>query len=301
MTQAITEPAAAASRVDALGELHARWPDGKLGQLYIGGEWCAAQDGGTFEVRDPTTGKLIASVSDARTRDAERAVASASAALREWSSLPGEERGAALDRLAALILEEQHELAETITLENGKPLFEALAEVNSAARTVKWYAGEAARIHGEYWPEARRDRRYVVLKQPIGVVGAITPWNYPFFMPVLKVAPALAAGCTVVLKPAEETPLGGLELARLAERAGVPPGAVNVVTTAEPEPVGRVLLESPAVRALTFTGSRAVGKALMRAGAERLVRMLLELGGHAPCLVRRWVTSFMGFGCEVMG
>ena len=284
MTQATTEPAHEL-RSQALDELHERWPEGQLGQLYIGGEWRPAQWSATFDVHDPATGAVVAAVADAGAPDAADAVGAASAAFPEWSALTGEERGSALERLSALIFEQQHALARTITLENGKTVPEALAEVISAARAVKWYAGEAARIHGEYWGEARRDRRYMVLKQPIGVVGAITPWNFPFSMPILKVAPALAAGCTVVFKPAEETPLSGLEIARLAAQAGLIPGALNVVTTADPAPVGAVMFESSAVQAVTFTGSRAVGKELMRAGSERVVRMLLELGGHAPCLV----------------
>jgi succinate-semialdehyde dehydrogenase/glutarate-semialdehyde dehydrogenase len=284
MTQTIEAPGQEI-RARTLDELHARWGDARIGQLYIGGEWRPAASGATFEVHDPATGEVVADVADAGATDAVDAVAAAEAAFPEWSSRLGEERGEVLDRLAALIIEHQHELARTITLENGKTVPEALAEITGAIRWVKWYAGEAARIHGEYWGEARRDRRYIVLKQPIGVVGAIAPWNFPFSMPIVKVAPALAAGCTVVLKPAEETPLTSLEIARLAELAGLPAGALNVVTTADPAPVGTAILESPAVRAITFTGSRAVGSELMRAGSERLLRMLLELGGHAPCLV----------------
>lgn len=284
MAGAIAAPAQEL-RAQALDELHERWPEGRQGQLYIGGEWRPAQSAATFDVHDPATGQVVACTADAGGADADEAVAAADRAFPEWSSLTGEERGAALERLAAVIGEQQHELARTVTLENGKTVPEALAEVTNAARWVKWYAGEAARVHGEYWGEARPDRRYVVLKQPIGVVAAIAPWNFPFSMPIAKVVPPLAAGCTVVLKPAEETPLSGLEIARLAEQAGVMPGALNVVTTADPEPVGTAMLDNPAVRALTFTGSRAVGKTLMAAGSERLVRTLLELGGHAPCLV----------------
>jgi succinate-semialdehyde dehydrogenase/glutarate-semialdehyde dehydrogenase len=242
--------------------------------------------GATFPVLDKATGEEIARVPDMGAAHAERAVTAAHGAFHSgWSRTLAKERTALLRRWHDLIVEHTDELATILTREQGKPLAEARAEVAYAAAFVDLYAEEARRIYGETIPTHKRDARILVTKEPIGVVAAITPWNFPVAMITRKVAPALAAGCTVVVKPAEATPLGALALAELATRAGIRPGVLEVVTARDPAAVGHVLTHDPRVRLVTFTGSTEVGKLLMRQAASTVKRVALELGGNAPLIV----------------
>jgi len=255
------------------------------GRNYIGGEWRDAASGRTFAVRNPATGEQLAVVPDAGAPDAARAVEAASQAFPGWAGLPAPERAKLLFTVAALMLERQEALAQVLTSEQGKPLREARGEIEYAAGFVTWYAEEAKRVYGETIPASVAHKRMIVIKQPVGVVAAITPWNFPAAMVTRKIAPALAAGCTVVLKPAEQTPLTAIALFKLIEEAGLPAGAANIVTTADPAGVGREFLENPFVRMIAFTGSTEVGKLLMRGAADQVKRISLELGGHAPFIV----------------
>ena len=252
-------------------------------QLYINGEWT---DGlaEPVVVRDPATGDRLATVASASAEQVEEAVTAAHVAFGEWSRLLARERSAILRRWYELIVEHADGLARIVTAEQGKPLAEARGEVVYGAGFVEWFAEEAKRAYGDVVPTNQQGRRTVVIKQPIGVCAAITPWNFPSAMILRKAGPALAAGCTMVLKPASETPLSALALAELAERAGIPPGVFNV-THGPAQEVGAVLTSHPQVRALTFTGSTAVGKLLAAQCAGTVKRTLLELGGNAPLIV----------------
>ena len=252
-------------------------------KLYINGEWI---DGETepVDVRDPASGELLASVASASPSQVELAVAAAQLAFEKWSKLLARERAAILRRWHELIVEHADELGRIVTAEQGKPFAEARGEVIYGAGFVEWFAEEAKRAYGDVVPSNQQGRRTVVIKQPIGVCAAITPWNFPSAMILRKAGPALAAGCTMVLKPASETPLSALALAELAERAGIPAGVFNVVHGPAQE-VGAVLTSHPDVRALTFTGSTAVGKLLAAQCAGTVKRVLLELGGNAPVIV----------------
>ncbi|HTM22566.1 MAG TPA: NAD-dependent succinate-semialdehyde dehydrogenase [Kofleriaceae bacterium] len=250
---------------------------------WVDGAWIGA-GGATLEVRNPATGDLLATVPDAGGDGAARAIAAAERALPAWRALPAAERARLLRRMHDLALEQQGELARLLTAEQGKPLAEARAEIGYAASYLDWYAGEAVRVRGETIPALRADQRIVVVRQPVGVCAAITPWNFPSAMLARKLAPALAAGCTLVAKPAELTPLSGLAWGVLAEQAGLPAGVLNVITGA-PEPIGRAFMESTAVRKVSFTGSTEVGKLLIGQAAATVKRLSLELGGNAPFLV----------------
>jgi len=254
-------------------------------RAYVDGEWIAAPTGRSFPVHDPATGAAIGSVPDLDAEAAERAVAAARRALPAWRALTGKERAARLRGWYDRIVAHADRLASLMVLEQGKPLAEARGEILFGASYVEWYAEEAKRLYGDVVPTYASDRRVLVVKQSVGVVFAVTPWNFPSAMVTRKCAPALAAGCTVVLKPAEQTPLSALALARVAEDAGIPPGVLNVVTTADPVPIGAALTASPAVDKVTFTGSTEVGKLLMRQSAATVKKVTLELGGHAPFLV----------------
>lgn len=254
-------------------------------KAFVGGRWIEAASQQRFEVRDPATDTVIATVPDMDKRDANVAIGAAESALPAWRALTGKQRAAFLRKWSDLIVTHQSELAEIMTAEQGKPLAEAMGEVLFGASYVEWYGEEAKRTYGMVIPTYSGDRRTIIVKQPIGVVAAITPWNFPSAMVARKCAPAIAAGCTVVLKPAEHTPLSALALAALAERAGLPAGVLNVVTTSRPAQVGEAFTESPIVRKLSFTGSTPVGKRLMAAGAENVKKVTLELGGHAPFIV----------------
>ena len=251
---------------------------------HIGGQWVGAASGATSAVLNPATGASIGSVPGMGAADARRAVEAAQAALPAWRALAAPERAALLRRLHALMLAHQEDLAILMTAEQGKPLAESRGEIGYAASFVEWFAEEARRIYGDVIPGPQRDRRILVLKQPVGVVAAITPWNFPAAMIARKLAPALAAGCTMVIKPATETPFSALALAELACRAGLPPGVVNIITGPGPE-IGAELTANPLVRKLSFTGSTAVGKLLLAQCAGTVKKVSMELGGNAPFIV----------------
>jgi len=251
----------------------------------INGEWCDADDGASFVVTDPATGNTLATVPDLGTTETTRAIAAAHAALPAWRALPARDRAVLLREWFDLVLDHQADLARLLTAEQGKPLAEAHAEVAYGASYLEWFAEEAKRLYGDTIPAPSADRRYVVIRQPVGVVAAITPWNFPLALITRKAGPALAAGCTLVLKPAEATPLCALALGELANRAGIPPGVFNVLTTSAGARVGAELTRNPLVRKLSFTGSTAVGKQLLRQCADTVKRVSLELGGNAPFIV----------------
>ncbi|ASR35955.1 succinate-semialdehyde dehydrogenase (NADP(+)) [Prauserella marina] len=253
--------------------------------LYIDGAWSAAGDGATFAVTDPATGAVIGKAADAGAAETREALAAASAAFPLWSAESAYTRADVLARAHTLMLDRAEELARLMSTEQGKPLKAARAEVGYAADFLSWFAEESKRVYGTTIPSRRREQRFTVLRQPVGVVAGITPWNYPVSMITRKVAPAIAAGCTVVLKPAEQTPLCAAAVFEVLHEAGVPGGVANLVTTSRPAEVGDVLLDSRAVRKLTFTGSTEVGKVLAARAAATMKRVSLELGGHAPFLV----------------
>ena len=251
---------------------------------YVGGQWIGADSGKTISVTNPATGAEIAQVPDVGTAETERAIAAATAAFKTWSQKTALERSNILMRWYELMLEEKDYLAELMTAEQGKPLAEAKGEVIYGANFLRWFAEEGRRAYGDVIPSHRADARIVVLKQPVGVVAAITPWNFPIAMITRKAAPALAVGCTMIIKPSEETPLSALALADLAERAGVPAGVLNVLTGDAPTIVG-AMMKSPDVRKVSFTGSTEVGKILMRQSADTVKKVSMELGGNAPLIV----------------
>lgn len=251
--------------------------------MYINGEWITS--GEKFAVFNPANGEQIGEVIDANAEDAARAIDAASEAFPSWSAATNYERSAKLYKAYELMMEKQKSLAELMTKEQGKPLKAAMNEVKYAADFLLWFAEEAKRLYGETIPSARKDQRFLVHKQAIGVVAAVTPWNYPVSMITRKVAPALAAGCCIVLKPAESTPLCAVAVFQILEQAGFPAGVINLVTTSSPAPVGEEFCSNPKVRKLTFTGSTAVGKKLAQDAAAQLKRVSLELGGHAPFIV----------------
>jgi succinate-semialdehyde dehydrogenase/glutarate-semialdehyde dehydrogenase len=251
------------------------------------GSWCEATEGRWFDVSDPATGTAFAKVPDSGAADARAAVDAAHAAFPAWRAVPAKQRAAILKRWNDLLLVHQEDLGRLISREQGKPLAEGRGEVAYAASYVEWFAEEATRANGDVIPAPVPGRRMLALKEPVGVVAAITPWNFPAAMIARKIAPALAAGCTVVCKPAEDTPLTSLALVRLAEQAGVPPGVLNIVTASRertPEVVD-AWLDDARVRKISFTGSTAVGKHLARRSADTLKKLSLELGGNAPFIV----------------
>jgi succinate-semialdehyde dehydrogenase/glutarate-semialdehyde dehydrogenase len=257
----------------------------RIDSVYIDGTWGPAQDGKTFEVRNPSNGAILAEVAAGARSDALEAIAAAKRAFPIWSASTAYERSDVLYKAYHLMLEKSEELAHLMTREQGKPLRAARTEIKYAADFLIWFAEEAKRTYGQTIPSSRGDQRFVVLHQAVGVVGAITPWNYPVSMITRKVAPALAAGCTIVLKPAEQTPLCAVEVFRILESAGVPSGVVNLVTAEDPGPIGEVLVTEPDVAKITFTGSTEVGKLLGSQAAKQVKRVSLELGGHAPFIV----------------
>ena len=253
-------------------------------QCLVGGTWAEADDGRTLPVINPATGELIALVPDAGAAETRRAIAAAEQAMASWKVQTAEARARVLRRWFELMLAHQEDLALIMTSEQGKPLAESRGEIAYAASYVEWFAEEARRIYGEMLPSPWGDKRILVTKEPVGVCAAITPWNFPSAMITRKVAPALAAGCTIVVKPAAQTPLSALALAELALRAGVPPGAFSVVTGGATA-IGGELTANPVVRKLTFTGSTGVGRLLAAQCAPTLKRLSLELGGNAPFIV----------------
>ena len=249
----------------------------------INGQWLAGS--ARFDVSDPSTGLKLADVADLGPQDAEAAIAAANAAWPAWRSKTSKERHAIMMKWYQLLMANQEDLARIMTAEQGKPFAEAKGEVAYGASFVEWFAEEAKRVNGETLPQFDNSRRLTVLKQAIGVCAAITPWNFPLAMITRKVAPALAAGCPVVIKPAELTPLTALAAAELAMRAGIPAGVLNVLTSSHSSAVGKVLCESPVVRHLSFTGSTEVGRILMAQCAPTVKKLSLELGGNAPFIV----------------
>ncbi|ENO84566.1 NADP-dependent succinate-semialdehyde dehydrogenase [Thauera linaloolentis] len=252
---------------------------------YIDGAWSEAADGARFDVTNPADGSVLASVPDMGRAETRRAIEAAAAALPAWQARTAKERAAVLRKWFELILAHQEDFAVLMSAEQGKPLAEARGEVAYGASFIEWFAEEGKRIYGDVIPAHGADKRIVVLKQPIGVVAAITPWNFPVAMITRKAGPALAAGCTMVLKPAEDTPLCALALAELGARAGLPQGVLNIVTTMQAAEVGGELTANPLVRKLSFTGSTGVGKLLMRQSADTVKKVSLELGGNAPFIV----------------
>ena len=253
--------------------------------LYIGGEWRPASGGTSVEVVDPSTETVVASVPDATLDDANAAVEAAAAAAEGWRTTPPRKRSEILRRCFELMIERQDMLARLISIENGKALRDARGEVAYAAEFFRWNAEEAVRITGEFGTAPSGTNRIIVDYQPIGICILITPWNFPAAMATRKIGPALAAGCTVILKPATETPLTAYALASIYEEAGVPPGVVNVVTTTSPGPLTAAMLADPRVRKLSFTGSTGVGRTLLAEAAKHVISCSMELGGNAPFVV----------------
>ncbi len=253
-------------------------------QCYLDGAWAGAAGGKTFAVHNPATGEKIGTVPDMGVEETKKAIAAAEAAWPAWRAKTGKERAAILRKWNDLILANLDDLALILTSEMGKPLAESKGEITIGAAYVEWFAEEAKRIYGDTIPTPWPDRRIVVVKQPVGVCAAITPWNFPHSMITRKVAPGLAAGCTVILKPAEQTPYSALALAELAERAGFPKGVLNILTGDAPA-IGGELCANPAVRKISFTGSTEVGRLLMKQAAPTVKKISLELGGNAPFIV----------------
>jgi len=254
-------------------------------RAFIDGAWVDADSGKSFPVSNPANGVVLGQVADCGSAETDRAIAAAEAAFPAWRDKTAKERAAILRKWYELILENQEDLAQIMTAEQGKPLAEARGEVVYGATFVEWFAEEGKRVYGDTIPTVAATKRIIVLKQPIGVVGAVTPWNFPSSMITRKAAPAFAAGCTVVLKPAEDTPYSALALAVLAERAGFPKGVFNIVTGSNPAAIGSRLTGSPVVRKFSFTGSTEVGKLLMAQCAATVKKVSLELGGNAPFIV----------------
>ncbi|GAB5993601.1 NAD-dependent succinate-semialdehyde dehydrogenase [Aeromonas enteropelogenes] len=254
-------------------------------RAYIDGHWCDAASGRTFEVTNPASGAVITQVPDMNAEDTRRAIDAAKAAQPAWAALTAKERSNKLYAWFAAITAHTDELARIMTCEQGKPLAEAKGEVAYGASFIQWFAEEGKRAYGRTIPGFSGDRRLATIKQPVGVVAAITPWNFPIAMITRKAGPALAAGCTIVIKPAAETPLCALALAALAEEAGIPAGVINIITSHQAATVGDELCQNPVVRKLSFTGSTRIGKLLMRQCADTMKRVSLELGGNAPFIV----------------
>jgi succinate-semialdehyde dehydrogenase/glutarate-semialdehyde dehydrogenase len=253
-------------------------------ECYINGAWLKAASGVKFEVTNPATGEILGAVPNMGAAETMAAVEAAQAAMPAWAAKTGKERAEILRRWFDLIMENQADLAKLMTLEQGKPYAESFGEVGYGASFIEWFAEEAKRIYGEIVPSPMADKRIMVLKQPIGVVGAITPWNFPSAMITRKAAPALAAGCPIIIKPAQQTPYSAFALAELAHQAGIPKGIFNVIT-GEAKEIGGVLTSNSKVRKITFTGSTGIGKLLMRQSADTVKKLSLELGGNAPFIV----------------
>lgn len=254
-------------------------------KAYLNGNFVSSQCGKTFAVYNPTNGEKIGDVADLGVEEVSYAIEQAFLAQKKWQALLPKERATILRKWFDLIMQNQEELAQILSLEQGKPLTESRGEISYGASFIEWFAEEGKRICGDVLPQDKEGRRLFVTKQPIGVVAAITPWNFPNAMITRKAAPALAAGCAIVIKPAAETPLSALALAKLAEQAGIPKGVFNVVTSSDTEAVGRELSTNATVRKLTFTGSTRVGKILMQQAAGTVKKLALELGGNAPAIV----------------
>ena len=254
-------------------------------KAYVAGQWVDAKDGATFAVTNPARGDVIARVPDLDRSDAARAIAKADEVRREWAARTGKERAQVMRKWFDLCMAAQDDLAIILTAEMGKPVAEAKGEIAYGSAYIEWFGEEAKRTYGEIIPGHQRDKRITVLKQPIGVAASITPWNFPNAMIARKVAPALAAGCGFVARPAAETPLSAIALAVLAERAGIPAGLFSVITSSRSSAIGKEFCENPAIRKLTFTGSTEVGRILLRQAADQVLKCSMELGGNAPFIV----------------
>ncbi len=254
-------------------------------KAYVAGEWIDADNGDTFPVRNPARGDVICSVADLSRVEVSRAIAAAEPAQKKWAALTAKERANTMRKWFDLMMENADDLGVILTAEMGKPVAEAKGEIIYGASFIEWFAEEAKRVYGETIPGHQEDKRIMVIKQPIGVVGSITPWNFPNAMITRKAGPALAAGCAFVARPAAETPLSALALAVLAERAGIPAGVFSVVPSTHSSDVGKEFCENPIVRKLTFTGSTGVGKILLRQAADQVMKCSMELGGNAPFIV----------------
>jgi succinate-semialdehyde dehydrogenase/glutarate-semialdehyde dehydrogenase len=253
-------------------------------RAYIAGRWCEADNGKSFPVSNPATGEVLAQVPDMEAAETRRAIEAAKAAWPEWRRKTAKERAALLRKWYELMMANVDDLAWIMTAEQGKPLAESKGEISYAASFIEWFAEEGKRVYGDTLPSPWNDRRLVVVKEPVGVCCAVTPWNFPAAMITRKAGPALAAGCTMVVKPAESTPLSAFALAVLAERAGIPAGVFNVLT-GKPQAIGGEMTSNPDVRKITFTGSTGVGRLLMRQSADTIKKLSLELGGNAPLIV----------------
>ncbi len=273
--------------LDAVTDLRALLKDSALlpNKAYVAGEWIDAADGATFDVVNPARGDVIASVPDLTRADAARAIAAADVARKAWAARTGKDRAQVMRKWFDLCMAAQDDLAAILTAEMGKPLAEAKGEVAYGSAYLEWFGEEAKRTYGEIIPGHMPDKRISVLKQPIGVCASITPWNFPNAMIARKVAPALAAGCGFVARPAAETPLSAIALAVLAERAGVPAGVFSVITSSRSSEIGKEFCENKAIRKLTFTGSTEVGRILLRQAADQVLKCSMELGGNAPFIV----------------
>ena len=262
-----------------------RDPDLLRDRAFLAGDWASADDGATFEVSNPARGDVILAIPDMGEAEAARAIEAAYAAQKGWAAKTAKERAQVLRKWYDLMVENADDLAAILTAEMGKPLAEAKGEILYGASFVEWFGEEAKRVYGETVPGHQADKRILVVKQPIGVATSITPWNFPNAMIARKVAPALAAGCGFVAKPAHETPLSALAMAVLAERAGVPKGLFSVITSTASAKIGKVFCSHPKVRKLTFTGSTEVGRVLLEQGARNVLKMSMEFGGNAPFIV----------------
>ncbi len=254
-------------------------------KAYVAGEWIDADDGATFAVINPARGDEIAHVPNLGRAETARAIDAANHAMKDWAARTGKERAQVMRKWFELMMENQDDLGTILTAEMGKPLAEAKGEVAYGASFLEWFGEEAKRVYGETVPGHQRDKRITVLKQPIGVVGSITPWNFPNAMITRKAGPALAAGCGFVARPAAETPLSALAMAVLGERAGLPKGILSIITSKKSSDIGKEFCENPIVRKLTFTGSTEVGRILLRQAAEQVMKCSMELGGNAPFIV----------------
>ncbi len=260
------------------------WADFKRDANLIDGQWVGADGGGTIEVTNPATGEVIGTVPNAGADETRRAIAAAETAFETFSRTTADERAKLLRRLHAVIMDNQRALAELLTIEQGKPLTESMGEVGASAAYVLWFSEEARRVYGDVIPSPWGERRILVTKQPVGVVAAITPWNFPSSMAARKIGPALATGCTSVMKPATQTPYSGLAWGLLCEQAGYPKGVVNILTGSA-SAIGGEMTSNPTVRKITFTGSTPIGKLLMKQAADTVKRVSMELGGNAPFLI----------------
>ena len=254
-------------------------------RAYVAGEWIDADDGKTFPVVNPARGDVIAEVADLSRAEVARAIAAAAEAMKGWAARTSKERAQIMRKWFDLMMENQDDLGKILTAEQGKPLPEAKGEIAYGASFIEWFGEEAKRIYGETIPGHQPDKRLTVIRQPIGVVGSITPWNFPNAMITRKCGPAIAAGCGFVGRPAAETPLSALALAVLAERAGVPKGLFSIVTSSRSSDIGKEFCENPLIRKLTFTGSTEVGRILLRQAADQVLKCSMELGGNAPFIV----------------